>query len=243
MDNKADMKTAIVIGATSGIGRGLAKVLSENGYRVCATGRRVELLETLGAELPNPSICRRMDVCNTDEAIRIFNDIVSEMGHIDLVVINAGVGWLNAELSLQKEQETIATNVSGFCAMANTAYHLFVRQGAGHIVGISSIAALRGGPAVAYNASKAFVSSYLDGLRFLAAKAKLPIVITDIRPGFVDTAMAQGEQVFWVQPVSKAAGQIFRAIRKRKKRAYITKRWRLIAWILKVLPDWIYHTL
>ncbi len=108
---------------------------------------------------------------------------------------------------------------------------------------ISSIAAIRGGEAPSYNASKAFVSNYLQGLCYLNAKSKNNVVVTDIQPGFVDTAMAQGDGLFWVASPQKAAAQIFTAIKKKKRHAYITKRWRLIGWILKILPDFLYNKL
>jgi short-subunit dehydrogenase len=126
--------------------------------------------------------------------------------------------------------------------MANVAFKHFLEQSSGHLVGISSIAALRGsGATPAYNASKAFVSNYLEGLRQKASKLKLPITVTDIQPGLVDTAMAQGEGLFWIAPPEIAARQIFDTIKSRRKRAYITKRWRLIAWLLKAMPDRIHN--
>jgi short-subunit dehydrogenase len=121
---------------------------------------------------------------------------------------------------------------------------LFLAQGYGHLAGISSIAALRGSwEAPAYNASKAFASNYLEGMHAKAVKSGKPIYVTDIQPGFVDTAMAQGEGLFWIASPQKAANQILEAIRKRKRHAYITRRWRLIGWILKLLPDFIYTKL
>jgi short-subunit dehydrogenase len=116
------------------------------------------------------------------------------------------------------------------------------KRGSGQIVGISSIAALRGNRAApAYNASKAFISNYLEALRNRFRKLNLPIVVTDVQPGFVDTAMAKGEGVFWAAAPEKAARQIFTAIGKRKEHAYVTKRWRVIAWVLKAAPNWLYH--
>jgi len=166
------------------------------------------------------------------------------MGSIDLIIISAGTGFINPELDWDKENETIAVNVAGFTAIANVAIHYFLKNGAGHLVNISSIAALRGsGSTPAYNASKAFESIYMDGLRHKIAKLHLPITITDIQPGFVDTAMAQGEGLFWVASPDEAAKQIYQAIKRKKKHAYITKRWRLIAWFFKFAPDRIYHRL
>ena len=168
--------------------------------------------------------------------------LIAEMGGVDLVVINAGVGFINPELDWEKEKTTIDTNVSGFAAMANVTLKHFIQQSSGHLVGISSIAALRGaGATPAYNASKAFVSNYLEGLRQKVSKLKLPIIVTDIQPGLVDTAMAQGEGLFWVAPPEKAAQQIFNAIQRGKKHAYVTKRWRAIAWLLKLAPDFVYR--
>ncbi len=158
------MKKAIVIGASSGIGKELAKVLSQNEYIVGLTGRRTELLTNLQSELPNASFVKRIDVSQTSEAIRLLDGLITEMNGVDLVIISAGVGFINAELEWQKEEATLNVNVSGFAAMANVAAAHFLRQGCGHLVGISSIAALRGsGDTPAYNASKAFVSNYLEG--------------------------------------------------------------------------------
>ena len=94
--------------------------------------------------------------------------------------------------------------------------------------------------APAYNATKAYQMNYLEGLRQKATKLKFHIFVTDIRPGFVDTDMAKGERQFWVATVEKATQQIFKAIKKKKKVAYITKRWRLIALILKLIPKPFY---
>jgi short-subunit dehydrogenase len=236
------MKNAIIIGASSGIGRKLAVILSQNGYTVCATGRRADLLKSLQSELSPASFVRTMDVSDTENAVKTLKTITEDLGEIDLVVISAGTGHLNPDLQWNKEKDTIDVNVTGFSAMAGAAYHHFLQQRSGHLVGISSLAALRGGgDAPAYNASKAFVSIYLQGLRHKTAKLKIPICITDIRPGFVDTAMAQGDGLFWVQSPEKAASQIFAAIQKKCKVAYITKRWILIAWMLRLLPDAIYH--
>ena len=236
------MKKAIIIGASSGIGRELSVILSQSGYAVCATGRRTELLESLQSELSPTSFVRTMDISKAESAIETFNSINQDIGGTDLVIVSAGTGHLNPDLQWHKEKDTIDVNVAGFSAIAGAAYSHFTQQRRGHLVGISSLAALRGGgDAPAYNASKAFVSNYLQGLRHKTAKLKMPIYITDIRPGFVDNAMAQGEGLFWVQPPSKAARQIFTAIQKRRKVAYITKRWRLIGWVLRILPDAIYH--
>jgi short-subunit dehydrogenase len=171
-----------------------------------------------------------------------LTELLEEIGHVDLIVICAGVGFINRTLDWSPERDTIAVNVTGFAAMANVAFRHFLEQRAGHLVNISSIAAIRGnGSAPAYNASKAFESNYMDGLRHKVAKLRMPIAITDVQPGFVDTPMAKGEGRFWMASAEEAAAQIYRAILRRKKHVYVTKRWRLIAWLLKLLPDSLYY--
>jgi short-subunit dehydrogenase len=238
------LKKAIIVGASSGIGKALAKLLAKNGFIVGLVARRLELLLELQREIGEQALVRQIDVADTHHAIAQFSEFVQEMGQIDLIIISAGTGFINPELDWEKENETIAVNVAGFAAIANVAVHHFLKNATGHLVNISSIAAIRGsGSAPAYNASKAFESIYLDGLRQKIVKLGLPITITDIQPGFVDTAMAQGEGLFWVASPDEAAKQIYQAISRKKKHAYITKRWRLVAFFLRLVPDSIYYRL
>ncbi len=222
----------------------MARTLSQNNYVVGLVGRRAALLSELQGVIPSRSYVKRIDVSRPAEATNLLHELILEMGGMDLIVISSGVGFINPELNWNYEKETIDVNVTGFAAIANVAFRHFSRQGSGHIVGISSVAALRGsGDAPAYNASKAFISNYLEGLRQNASKSGLAVTVTDIQPGFVDTAMAKGEGLFWVAPPAKAAQQILKAIEQKKKHAYITARWRLIAWLLKALPDRLYAKL
>jgi short-subunit dehydrogenase len=94
--------------------------------------------------------------------------------------------------------------------------------------------------APAYSASKAYQINYMEALRKKAFKSRAHIIVTDIRPGLVDTAMAKGEGLFWVMPVEKVAYQIIAAIRKEKSKAYITKRWHVLAIVNKSLPFMLY---
>lgn len=237
------MKNAIIIGASSGIGKEVALQLSSKGYRLCLAARRKELLEKLLLSLHPESFIQEMDISNTEASIRQFNNITKKMGVVDLIIISAGTGYIDAQMPWENDKKTIEVNVNGFTSIANATYHLFEKQGHGHLAGISSIAAIRGGSTAAYNASKAYISSYLVGLRSKAAKDNISITITDIRPGLVDTNMAQGEGLFWVAPPKKAAKQIISALETGKKLVYVTKRWRLIAMLLKILPDALYNRL
>jgi short-subunit dehydrogenase len=238
------MKKAIVIGASSGIGREMVKLLATDNYLVGAMARRMNLLEELNSELNGAVLIQNIDVTETETAIETLKNFVKKMENVDLVVVCAGTGELNNNLDWCHEKETIETNVAGFTAVVNVAMHHFIEKGKGHLVAISSISALRGGRvSPAYNASKAFESNYLEGLRQKVTNKKLPITITDIKLGLVDTAMAKGEGLFWVAPPEKAAKQIYQAIKRKKANAYVTRRWMLIAWILKILPRFIYEKL
>jgi len=238
------MKTTIIIGATSGIGNALAKRLVGDGYTVGITGRRTELLESLKAENPERFLVRTHDVTDVEGSINTLENLAGELGRLDLLVLCAGMGDHNELLDCAVERRAIDTNVLGFTAVVDWAFAFFQKQKHGHLVAISSVAGLRGhGFWPAFGATKAYQISYAQSLQHRAAKLKVPIFVTDIRPGFVDTAMAKGEGVFWVAPVDKAARQIHRAIVKKKKVAYITRRWRFVAWLMKRMPNFIYNKL
>lgn len=160
---------------------------------------------------------------------------------MDILIICAGTGELNPELSYQLEEPTLLTNVIGFTNIADWGFRYFEQQKSGHLITISSVGGTRGsGVAPAYNASKAYQINYMEGLRQKATKSPYPIHTTDIRPGFVDTAMAKGEGLFWITPVDKAVKQIKRAIHKKRKVAFISKRWKYIAILFRHLPAAIY---
>jgi short-subunit dehydrogenase len=238
------MKKAIIIGASSGIGRELAGVFSENNYIVGLAARRLNLLKKLQQELPNQSHVKYIDLLKIEDIEKNMNELITEMGDVDVIVISSGTGYLNDGLEWDREKETIDVNVTGFARIVTLAANYFLHRGEGHIVGISSVGALRGNnSAPAYNASKAFVSNYLEGIRYKMKKSNRKITVTDIMPGFVDTDMAKGEGLFWVSPPETAARQIYRSIVKKKERAYITRRWRIIAFLLKIMPDCIYFRL
>lgn len=160
----------------------------------------------------------------------------------NLLIYNAGYGEPSRELNWETENITTKTNVNGFVEIVNFAFNYFVKQGYGQIALISSVAALRGNSwAPAYSASKAFMSVYAEGLNIKAKKLKVDIVVTDIKPGFINTHMAKGNKQFWVASPQKATKQIIHAIEKKKRIAYITKRWWLIAQLMKIAPYSLYR--
>lgn len=228
------MPKAIIVGASSGIGRALARELSGE-YDLGLAARRVDRLKAVGEDVGGAHVAR-IDVTEPDARDR-FDDLVGSMGGVDLVVITAGIGRYNPDLEWEEERETLAVNVRGFAAIATAALAQFEATDGGHLVGVSSVAAEVGSPTLpAYSASKAFASRYLEGLRYRTADDD-SVVVTDVRPGFVDTPMSPESDRFWECSPETAARQIARAIHKEKDVAYVTRRWWLVSKALEVIPD------
>ena len=240
----------IIIGASSGIGEGLVREYAKKGYDVGLLSRRVDLMKTivdsLKLELKNKYntkfFIKKLDLYNIDEAMNVLNSLIEEMSDIDIIIMNSGIGYTNKELDWDKEGNTIKINVLGFTAMMNIAAKYLLKRTNGNLVAISSIAGLRGNEAApAYGASKAYNISYIHALRHMFYKKSGKVKVTDIRPGYVDTPMVAGQtQMFWVSSVEKACKQIYKAVAKGKPHVYITKRWKLIAMLIKILPFCLY---
>lgn len=235
------MRKIVIIGATSGIGKTLAELYAKTDAKIAIVGRREDLLQEIAATYKDKYIYRVCDINVTDVLMSSLDDIFNQLGGIDLMIISAGTGELNPELVYQLEEPTLKTNVLGWTCIVDWTIKQFEKQGFGHLVSISSVGGLRGsGIAPAYNATKAFQINYIEGMRQKVNKLNKKIFVTDIRPGFVDTAMAKGNGLFWIAPVEKASKQIYTAIQKKKKIVYITKRWKFIAQILKLIPSSLY---
>jgi len=233
-------RNAIVFGATSGIGRALSQQLVQDGYKVLITGRRLERLESLQATAPESYVIRQHDITDVDDTGRLFEELPSTMGQVDLIIHNSGVGENNFDLEWDKDLPTLNTNVIGAARVYQLAYNYFKIQGYGHLVGITSIASLVGNRHVpAYHASKSFQSNYLESLWMKAKKTKkAKIQVTDILPGYVDTDIITGE-TFWMAPLDKASKQIYAGIKKKKRKVYVTRRWGLVALMIRILPPGI----
>ena len=237
------MTNTIIIGASQGIGRALAETLSHQGHIVGLATRNIEATKAYADALPSPSYIEPLDITKHMSAPKSLKRLIDIMGGVDLIIINSGIGY-KGDHSLARELNILNTNAVGFTAMARTAYEYFKARGKGHLVGISSIAALFGtGHAPTYNASKAYISNYMSGLRQHAKKNKLNITVLDVKPGFVQTDMIKNHPTFWTATPTKAASQIARAIMRKRSHLYVSKRWRLIAWALKASPEWLLNKL
>jgi short-subunit dehydrogenase len=237
------MKQGIIIGASSGIGYELAVQLAAEGYQLGLVARRSEKLEQLSSVLPGEHFIAQSDVSEAEKAQLALSELIEKMGDVELIVLNSGVGQQEKKLEWPVEREMIDVNIRGFAALTVVAMDYFRERGNGHLVGISSVAAhMSGGMAPTYAATKAFVSSYFNGMRSRAEYSKLPITVTTVEPGFVDTPMVQGTPI-WTATVERAVSQLVTGLMKKKGHIYITKRWRYVAWLLNVMPKWLMRRL
>ena len=234
----------VIIGATSGIGKTLFEKYANENNRIGIIGRRAHLLDELYQKYPSKTIPTKADITNLEEIEQAINALHKEMEYIDLAIVCSGTDDINATLDYSIERPAIDTNIVGWTFVIDMLYHILEQQGHGHLVAITSAGGLRGeAMAPAYSATKAYQINYVEALRKKAFKNGEHIIVTDIRPGLVDTAMAKGEGLFWVMPVEKVARQIISAIRKKKSKAYVTRRWHILAIINKNLPFFLYKRL
>ncbi len=240
-------KRVIIVGATSGIGKALAKLYLLKGCLVGITGRRKQLLDEIQNEHESQIFTECFDVRENNNITHI-QSLIKKLGGLDLLIYNSGYGDPSLILEWEVDKATYETNVKGFIEIVHYTFNYFLQQGYGHIAATSSIGSIRGNSwAPAYSASKAFMSVYMEGLHMKAkkmarsSKRRLKIFVTDIQPGFVNTKLAKGNGQFWVAPVEKVARQIFYGIEKKEWRVYITRRWWLIAQLMKWAPGWLYH--
>ena len=221
-----------IIGATSGIGHELWNYYSSQGNNVAVIGRRKDEIDTMINKYPDTTIGFQCDISDVVAYNEVFNKVIKHFVRLDLVIVCAGIGELNPDLNIGTELSTIKVNVEGWTNCVDNAYKLFSNQTQGHIVVITSVGGLQPTPvAPAYSASKAYQINYIKALQ-RKSKGK-GIIVTEIRPGLIDTRMAKGEGLFWVMPLKKVTKDIIKAIDNKQNRLILNKRWRMINFILK----------
>ena len=231
------MKRAIVMGASSGIGQQVARLLKADGWSVGVAARRVDLLTDY-------EYAAQIDV-NDKEAGEQLLALVDRVGGMDLYFHASGIGKQNRELHEDIELRTVETNGLGFTRMVGTAYRYMAEHGDGHIAVISSIAGTKGlGPAPSYSATKAFQNTYIQSLEQLANARKLNIRFTDIRPGFVDTDLLKGDDKYpMLLDKEKVARDIVESIQKKRHVRVIDWRWRILTGMWRRVPCFIWRRL
>jgi short-subunit dehydrogenase len=237
------MKYAIIIGATSGIGREVAKTLLNGGWQIGVAGRREKELQALQALAPAGRVAVEALDVTQDDAPERLQRLIARTGGMDLFVLSSGIGSLNPALDAAVELRTVQTNALGFTRMMTAAFHYFKQQNSGHLAIISSVAGTKGmGDAPAYSSTKRFQSTYMDALAQLARREKLKICFTDIRPGFVATPLLKGERKYpMLMKPERVAKQIVAALDRRKRVAIIDRRYALLVFFWRLIPQWLWE--
>lgn len=233
---------AIIVGASSGIGMEVARLLLADGWHIGIAARREELLLELKAMAPEHVEVMTIDVTQPDAGQRLLS-LIDKMGGIDLYFHSSGIGKQNRTLETDIELRTMQTNAIGFTQMIDTAYRYFAKCGKGHIAAITSIACTKGlGPAPAYSATKALQASYLQALEQQAHQRGLNIRFTDIRPGFVDTALLSGtfRYPMMLRPAS-VARDIVKSIYRHRHIRVIDTRYRILTFFWRLIPNCVWR--
>ena len=235
------MKKVVIIGSTSGIGYELARQMIQKGYQVAGCGRREEILQKMEKELAPNFIGQQLDIRVTENLESNLNQVIEKLGGMDICIISSGISEPNPDLEWKLEENVFKTNILGFAAIATFAVQYFLNRQQGHLVGITSLTKFfPNKTSPAYNASKIFESNYLDSMRYRMQGKNL--AVTEICPGFVDTPIVNRKRkITLMAPVDKAAKQIVKAIESKKKKVIITKRWKLIRWLIPLTPDWVFR--
>ncbi len=238
------MDNIIIIGASSGIGKELALLYGASPSKKLGllARRKEELIKIANVNVSQTEILK-FDLEDSD-CLTKFELFLKNFSSVDCIIYCAGYGEINPTLTWNHFQRTLQINVIAFTQITNAIYTYYKNQGHGHYVAISSIAGLRGAENDSgYSASKSYIIKYMEGMSKKSIKEKTDISFTTVLPGFVDTAMAKGTHFFWMTSPQYAASQIIHGIRKKKRYLYVTKRWILIGWILRLLPNRLYERL
>jgi len=235
------MKRAIVMGASSGMGREIARQLLRKGWRVGVAARRKECLNEICNEFPQLAVTEQIDVTDNDAPVALQR-LIERLGGLDVYVHSSGIGWQNTNLDADLELQTVETNGVGFTRMIDEVFTFFRAQKSGKIIAISSIAGTKGlGPAPSYSATKAFQNTYLEALEQLSCNQNLGIRITDIRPGFVDTPLIENANYPLKLRAEYVASQIVKSVEKDHHVRIIDWRYSVLVFFWRLIPRWLWR--
>lgn len=235
-------KKAIIVGASSGIGLEVARLLLSDGWNLGVAARREEPLQELKTVAPGRVEIMTIDVTDPDAGERLMT-LIGQLGGMDLYFHASGIGRQNRTLEPDIELSTMETNAVGFTRMIGTAYRYFAEKGEGHLAAITSIAGTKGlGPAPAYSATKALQATYLQALEQQSYQSGLNIRFTDIRPGFVNTALLSGTFRYpMLMKPETVARDIVGSIYSKRHIRVIDARYRVLTFAWRLIPNWIWR--
>lgn len=235
----------LITGASSGLGREMAKMFAAKGRNVALCARRIERLDELKAELnkeyPNIKVSVRvLDVNDHEHVFEVFKQFAEDLGHLDRVIVNAGMGK-GASLGtgyFHANKQTAITNFVSAIAQCEAALELFRAQNNGHLVTISSVSAVRGfGKALTvYAATKAAVTALSEGIRIDLLKT--PIKVTTIHPGFIRSEINEGvKNVPFMVDTETGTRAIVKAIEKEGANSFVPNwPWSIMNYLMKIMP-------
>lgn len=237
--NELNMKRVVIVGASSGIGYGLAEALASRGVPVGLAARHTESLHELQKKYPDKVEYLSLDVTKPS-AVEKLDELIEKLGGMDIYIHAAGIASLDAALDPETEVKTVRTNAEGFARMLSAAYRYYhSRRKPGQIAAISSVAGTKGlGRLTAYSASKAFDQAYMVALEQLANAEHADIAFTDIRPGWVRTPLVGDDGKFPMEmTVEHVIPKILEAIVHKRRVAVIDWRWNVAVGLIRLVPN------
>ncbi|MGA7052615.1 MAG: SDR family oxidoreductase [Mycobacterium sp.] len=235
----------LITGASSGLGAGMARSFAAKGRDLALCARRADRLNELKAELTQqyPAInvaVAALDVNDHEQVPKVFAELSDELGGIDRIIVNAGIGK-GARLGSGKlwaNKATIETNLVAGLVQIETALEMFAKSGSGHLVLISSVLGSTGVPGVkaAYAASKAGMRSLGESLR--AEYHNGPVKISVMEPGYIESEMtAKSTSTMFMVDNETGVKALVDAIEREPGRAVVPRwPWALLVQLMRVLP-------
>jgi len=238
-------QTILITGASSGLGKGMAIEYAKQGKHLALCARRMGNLESLKtsieANYPDARVSiKSLDVNDHDAVFRVFHEFKAELGQLDRIIINAGMGK-GASLGKGYSHANVATAQTNFVAavvQAEAAMEIFRQQNAGHLVTISSISAIRGFPRAmtVYAATKAAITTLSEGLR--VDLRGTPIRVSCIHPGFIRSELNEDvKSMPFLVDLESGCKSLVKAINKEKPNSYVPGwPWEVLQWVLRIAP-------
>lgn len=248
---KYPLRSVIIIGATSGIGRAVTERLAAEGVRVGIAGRREDRLKEIQEQLGTERVSYRvMDVTEASATVAL-DELIAEVGAPDVLLYASGIGKQNPTLDADIELRTVETNCVGMVRLVDHFVNYVKREPAynkkhkAHIAVITSVAGTMGmGPAPAYSATKSMQSTYLVALAQHARMEKIAISVGDIRPGFVATDILNPEKRYpMLMSVERAARFVVRSLRRHQRITIFDWRYRLLVSFWRCIPRCVWERL
>ena len=238
------MKTAIIIGATSGIGRALAERMAHDGWRLGVAGRRGERLQALAAEFPEGTILTQVLDVTKPDATEALDALLQKTGAPDLFVHVSGVGHQNPQLDESLEIQTMETNCTGMVRIVThfvnyvKSCNAYSAEHKAHIGVVTSVSAVKGmGTAASYSSSKMMQATYISALAQLSRMEKIPVIFSDIRPGFVDTDLLDKNKKYPMMLTARqSADYIVKGLGRKRRMIIFNWPFRLLTFFWCLLP-------